>query len=54
MPQADAWGILSISHSYNYNVDGEELPEKNSKINKKALLVSISVALIDNTINNLI
>ncbi|MEY8742822.1 VirD4-like conjugal transfer protein, CD1115 family [Bacillales bacterium AN1005] len=35
-----------LSHSYNYNVDGEELPEKNSKINKKALLVSITVALI--------
>ncbi|MFP7474488.1 type IV secretory system conjugative DNA transfer family protein [Niallia taxi] len=35
-----------LSHSYNYNVDGEELPEKNSKINKKALLVSITAALI--------
>ncbi|MCM3034150.1 MULTISPECIES: type IV secretory system conjugative DNA transfer family protein [Niallia] len=35
-----------LSHSYNYKVDGEELPEKNSKINIKTLLVSISVALI--------
>lgn len=34
-----------LSHSYNYKVDGEELPEKNSKINKKALLITIIVVL---------
>lgn len=35
-----------LSHSYKYNVDGEELPEKNKKFNKRALLISLSVMLL--------
>lgn len=34
-----------LSHSYKYDIDGEELPEKRKKVNKKALLVSSSATL---------
>ncbi|APC50393.1 conjugal transfer protein (plasmid) [Virgibacillus halodenitrificans] len=34
-----------LSHSYSYDIDGEDLPEKNKKLNKKALVISISSSL---------
>lgn len=35
-----------LSHHYNYDVEGEDLPDKvKNKINKKAVLISISVSL---------
>lgn len=35
-----------LSHTYSYEVDGEELPEKNIRLNKKALMISISATLL--------
>jgi len=35
-----------LSHTYSYDVDGEDLPKKRGKINKKALSISLSAALI--------
>ena len=34
-----------LSHSYQYDIDGEALPDKKNRINKKALLISISATL---------
>lgn len=34
-----------LSHSYQYNIDGEDLPDKKNKINKSALLISLSATL---------
>lgn len=43
-------GILKkrkyLSHSYKYDIDGEELPDKMNRINKKALLISIAATLL--------
>lgn len=35
-----------LSHSYQYEVVGEELPDKKNKINSKALLISSSIAFL--------
>lgn len=35
-----------LSHAYTYMIDGEELPEKNKRVNKVALLISSSAALL--------
>lgn len=34
-----------LSHTYAYEVDGEELPEKKKRVNRKALLISLSITL---------
>ncbi len=44
-----------MSHSYNYQVEGEDLPKEERKVNKKPLLISISaMVFILATINFLV